>query len=110
MPRLPMISKYWVCFTSGAFALVNVETKLTPSNGVCGKPLTTFGGVMPIASYSVGTTSLTWRNCERGVGSALIFAGQRTAIGLRVPPKCAATSLVDLYGLLPAQAHPAGYM
>ena len=30
----------------------------------------------------------------RGVASGLIFAGQRTASGLRVPPKCEATSLV----------------
>jgi hypothetical protein len=40
----------------------------------------------------------------------LILAGQRTAIGLRVPPKCEAGSLVPLYGVLPAQAHPAWYM
>ena len=32
----------------------------------------------------------------RGVASGLIFAGQRTAIGLRVPPKCEASSLVPL--------------
>src|SRR5271154_4196481 len=107
MPRLPIISKYCVCFTSGAFGLLNVETKLTPSIGVCVKPFTTLGGVIPIASYSVGTTSLTCKNCVRGVLSAFIFAGQRIASGLRVPPKCAAISLVDLYGELPAQAHPA---
>ncbi len=46
----------------------------------------------------------------RGVASGLIFAGQRTAIGLRVPPKCDASSLVPLYGVLPAQAQPAWYM
>ena len=53
---------------------------------------------------------MTWWNCGRGVASGLIFAGHDTAIGLRVPPKCAATSLVDLYGVLPAQAQPAWYM
>jgi len=31
-------------------------------------------------------------------------------IGLRVPPKCAATRLVDRNGTLPAQAQPAWYM
>src|SRR6516225_3812522 len=51
----------------------------------------------------VGTTSMTWWNCERGVASGLICLGQETAIGCRVPPKWAATSLVDLYGVEPAQ-------
>ena len=36
--------------------------------------------------------------------------GHDTAIGCRVPPKWAATTLVDLYGVLPAQAQPAWYM
>jgi hypothetical protein len=54
--------------------------------------------------------SLTWWNCARGVPSGLIFAGQEIAIGERVPPKWAATSLVDLSGVLPAQAQPAWYM
>ena len=39
----------------------------------------------------------------------MIFAGQRTAIGLRVPPKCEASSFVPLYGVLPAQPQPAWY-
>src|SRR5271154_529677 len=102
-----MISKYCVCLTSLAFGSLNVDAKLTPSNASCGIPFTTRGGVIPITSYSVGTTSITCKNCGRGVGSALIFAGQRIASGLRVPPKCAAISLVDLYGELPAQPHPA---
>src|ERR1700720_254974 len=58
----------------------------------------------------VGTTSLQWWNCALGAVSGLILAGHRTAIGLRVPPKCEANSLVPLYGVLPAQAHPAWYM
>ncbi len=51
--------------------------------------------------------SMTWWNCERGVASGLMPLGHETAIGWRVPPKCAPTSLVDLYGVLPAQAQPA---
>ena len=54
--------------------------------------------------------SLTWWNCDRGVLSGLIPLGQETTIGLRVPPKCAATSLVDRNGVLPAHAQPAWYM
>src|SRR5947209_1560070 len=65
---------------------------------------------MPTTSYRVGAMSLTWWNWLRGVGSGLIIAGQRTAIGLRVPPKCDAISLVPLYGALPAHAQPAWYM
>ena len=51
--------------------------------------------------------SLTWWNCDRGVLSGLIPFGQEITIGLRVPPKCAATSLVDRNGVLPAHAQPA---
>jgi hypothetical protein len=54
--------------------------------------------------------SLTWLNCDRGVPSCLILAGQETTIGLRVPPKSEAISLVYLNGVLPAQAKPALYM
>ena len=54
--------------------------------------------------------SLTWWNCDRGVLSGLIPFGQEMTIGLRVPPKCAATSLVDRNGVLPAHAQPAWYM
>ncbi len=57
----------------------------------------------------VGTTSLQWWNWARGVASGLILAGQRTAIGFRVPPKCEASSLVPLYGVLPAHPQPAWY-
>ena len=39
---------------------------------------------------------MTWWNCERGIVSGLMRAGHDTAIGLRVPPKCAAISLVLL--------------
>src|SRR5580692_376751 len=78
-----MISKYCVCFTSLALGSLNVAAKLTPSNGSCRIPFTTRGGVIPITSYSVGTTSFTCKNCARGVLSGLILAGQRIAIGLR---------------------------
>ena len=54
--------------------------------------------------------SITWWNCGRGVASGLMDFGQEIAIGWRVPPKCAATSFVDRYGVLPAHAHPAWYM
>src|SRR6516164_5935196 len=57
----------------------------------------------------VGTMSLTWWNCGRGVASGLILASQRTDIGLRVPPKCEARSFVPLYGVLPAHPQPACY-
>ncbi len=49
-------------------------------------------------------------NCDRGVESGVIRAGQRTANGLRVPPRWEASSFIPLYGVLPAQAHPAWYM
>jgi hypothetical protein len=54
--------------------------------------------------------SFTWWNCERGVLSAVIRAGQEIAIGLRVPPKCEATCFVCRNGVSPAQAQPAWYM
>ena len=54
--------------------------------------------------------SLTWWNCDRGVLSGLMPFGQETTIGLRVPPKWAATSLVDRNGVPPAHAQPAWYM
>src|SRR4051794_33359403 len=57
----------------------------------------------------VGTTSLQWWNWVRGVASGVILAGQRTTMGLRVPPKCEASSLVPLYGVLPAHPQPAWY-
>ena len=44
----------------------------------------------------VGTRSLQWWNCGRGVASGWILAGQRTAIGLRVPPRCEASSFSAL--------------
>ena len=40
--------------------------------------------------------SLQWWNWLRGLVSGVIFAGQRTAIGFRVPPKCEATSFNPL--------------
>src|ERR1017187_4414901 len=57
----------------------------------------------------VGTTSLQWWNCARGTGSAVIAAGQRTTIGLRVPPRWEASSFMPWYGELPAHAHAAWY-
>ena len=83
---------------------------LTPSIGSCLNPFTSSGGLMPINSYSVGTMSLTWWNCDRGILSGLMPLGHETTSGLRVPPKCAATNFVDLNGVLPAHAHPAWYM
>ena len=38
--------------------------------------------------------SLTWWNWARGVASGLMPFGQEITSGLRVPPKCEATSLV----------------
>ena len=40
--------------------------------------------------------SLQWWNWLRGLASGLILAGQRTAIGFRVPPKWEATSFTPL--------------
>ena len=54
--------------------------------------------------------SLTCENCARGVRSGLMPLGHEMTIGLRVPPKCEATSLVWRNGVLPAQAQPAWYM
>ena len=48
-------------------------------------------------------------NWVRGVASGVIFAGQRIAIGLRVPPRCEASSFSPLYGVLPAHAQAAWY-
>ena len=45
----------------------------------------------------------------RGVASGAIFAGQRTAIGLRVPPRSEASSFIPGTGVLPAHAQPAWY-
>ena len=50
---------------------------------------------------------MQWWNWDRGRQSGAIRAGQRTAIGLRVPPRCEARSFIPLYGVLPAQV-PAG--
>ncbi|MNT74500.1 hypothetical protein D3C72_2133250 [compost metagenome] len=54
--------------------------------------------------------SLTWWNCERGVVSGRMPRGHDTTSGVRVPPKCAAISLVLWNGVEPAQAQPAWYM
>ena len=54
--------------------------------------------------------SFTWWNCVRVAASGLMAFGQDTASGVRVPPKCEATSLVAWYGVLPAHAQPAWYM
>ena len=58
----------------------------------------------------VGTMSLTWWNCARGMSSGLMPFGHEMTIGLRVPPKCDAISFVYWNGVLPAQAQPAWYM
>jgi hypothetical protein len=42
----------------------------------------------------VGTTSLTWVNCDRGVLSGLMRLGHEMTIGVRVPPQSAAISFV----------------
>ena len=44
----------------------------------------------------VGTMSLQWWNWVRGAVSGAILAGQRTTIGLRVPPRCDASSFMPL--------------
>ena len=53
-------------------------------------------------------TSTTWWNWLRNPPLSLIFAGQETIIGLRVPPKCEATCLVHWNGVFIAQAQAAG--
>ena len=67
---------------------------LTPSIGSCVKPLTSFGAldaehVIERRGDVVDVIELRAR-----LLSALIFFGQETTSGLRVPPKCEATSLV----------------
>src|SRR5262249_37872210 len=108
MPRQQPISKYCVVRRPLAFASSKVYAKLIPSIGFGGVPLSTFGGVMPITSYRVGTISTVWRNCSRRPPLSLIRAGHETTIGLRVPPKWLATCLVHWNGVFIACAHAEG--
>src|SRR5271169_839367 len=61
---------------------------------------------MPVTSSSVGTTSITWWNCQRVPPLSLIFAGHEIAMPWGVPPKKDEICFVDLYGVSRAQAHP----
>ena len=71
-------------------------------------PLRTSGACTPATSSSVGKMSMTWWNWLRSPPLSVIFAGQETIIGLRVPPKCEATCLVHWNGVFIAQAQADG--
>jgi hypothetical protein len=73
---LPAISKYCVTWRSFALASLNVSTRLTPSIGICGVPLTTMGSGRPAAARMVGATSVTWLNWVRISFLALMPLGQ----------------------------------
>src|SRR5262245_61167325 len=61
---------------------------------------------MPIASRIVGTTSITWWNCQRMPPLSLILAGQDIAVPCLVPPKKDGICFVHLKGVSKAQAQP----
>src|SRR5271157_5617897 len=107
MPRLAIISKYWVVRVEGALALafLKVYAMLTPSIGLCATPLTVSGAGMPVASRIVGTMSIIWWNWVRMPPASLMRLGQAIAMPCRVPPKCDATCLVHLNGVSNAHAH-----
>src|SRR3546814_18716042 len=67
MARLPNTSTYWDVWRVGALLSLSVYSRLVPSSGSCSTPSTSFGGVMPGASESVGATSVTGSE-ERSVG------------------------------------------
>src|SRR5271166_5507036 len=94
MPRLAIISKYWVVRVDGAFAFafLKVYAMLTPSIGFCWMPLTVSGAGMPVASSIVGTISM-------------MCPGHEMARPWRVPPKCDAICLVHLNGVSKAHDH-----
>src|SRR5262249_7644788 len=107
MARFPKISKYCcVCF-EGALASSKLERKLMPFIGICATPLTSFGCGRPAASRIVGAMSVQCVNGLRKPPLSLIRFGQAITIGLRIPPRCEATCLPHLNGVLPAHAHAA---
>jgi hypothetical protein len=91
---LPIISKYWTSWISGAFASVKVGTMLSPSNGACADAVDDGRLRQPATSSTVLATSITWWNWSRISPLALIPLGQWTIVPLRVPPQCEATCLV----------------
>ena len=107
MPRLAIISKYWVVRFEGAFAfaLSKVYAMLTPSIGFCLMPSTICGDLMPAASRIVGTMSMMWWNWWRTPPASLMRAGHEIARPWRVPPKCDAICLVHLNGVSNAHDH-----
>lgn len=107
MPRLPNISKYWVVWRSSAPASSSVYRKLVPSIGSCSMPSTASGSGIPAASRIVGATSMTCVNCERVSVLGFIRAGHASTIGLRVPPRCAASCLPHRNGEFSACAQAA---
>ncbi len=109
MARLPNISKYWVVCRSAASASLKVYSRLVPSMGTWGVPLTIFGSGRLTASSTVGATSMTCPNWLRmpPLLSASMPSGQCTTMPFRVPPKSLATCLVHLNGASKATAQPA---
>src|SRR5271166_4859203 len=107
MPRLAIISKYWVLRADATvvFALPNVYAMLTPSTGFCLMPSTNSGALIPVASRIVGTISMMWWNWLRMPPASLIRAGHEIARPCRVPPKCDAICLVHLNGVSNAHDH-----
>jgi hypothetical protein len=67
---------------------------LNPSCGACWMLFTMVGAGSPATSSSVGTTSITWKNCWRISPRAWMPPGQWTTVPLRVPPQCEANCLV----------------
>ena len=107
MPRLPIVSKYCCVRNSGAFASANVGAIDVPCIGSCSIPSTVCGCGMPARSRIVGAMSITWPNCERKPPVSVMRSGQRTTMGLRVPPRWEPTCLPHWNGVFPAHAHAA---
>src|ERR1700709_771886 len=107
MPRLAIISKYWVLRFDGALALAlaKVYAMLMPSIGFCLMPLTVCGALTLVASRIVGTMSMMWWNWLRMPPGSLMWPGHEIARPCRVPPKCEATCLVHLNGVSNAHDH-----
>src|SRR5271165_189187 len=107
MPRLAIISKYWVVRVEGALALafLKVYAMLTPSIGFCWMPLTVSGAGMPVASRIVGTMSMMWWNWVRIPPTSSMWPGHEMARPWRVLPKWEAICLVHLNGVSNAHDH-----
>src|SRR5262249_35083779 len=71
---------------------------LTPSIGFWVTPFTCTGCGMPAASRIVGSTSITWWNCQRMPPLSLIFAGEEVGVPCLVAQKYAGIFLVHLNG------------